>query len=91
MMELNFLIVKKTFIKMIETTKNLYFSLTFLIFHNQIWQKVRVLQKALLPNKNDYGRISSGRIIPFGDSQDIISFHCFIVAWVINCMQVYCE
>ena len=26
-------------------------------------------------NKNDYGRISSGHIIPFGGSQDIISFH----------------
>ena len=25
-------------------------------------------------NKNDYGQISSGHIIPFGDSQDIISF-----------------
>ena len=24
-------------------------------------------------------QISSGHIIPFGDSQDIISFHCFIV------------
>ena len=30
-------------------------------------------------NKNDYGRISSGHIIPFGNSQDIISFLCFIV------------
>ena len=29
----------------------------------------------LVKNKNDYGRISSGHIIPFGDSQDIISFH----------------
>ena len=29
-------------------------------------------------NKNDYGQISSGHIIPFGDSQDIILFH-FIV------------
>ena len=34
-------------------------------------------------NKNDYGRISSAHIIPFGDSQDIISFHRFIVTWVI--------
>ena len=33
----------------------------------------------LFKNKNDYGRIRSGHIIPFGDSQDIISFHCFIV------------
>ena len=30
-------------------------------------------------NKNNYCRISSGHIIPFGDSQDIIPFHCFIV------------
>ena len=37
----------------------------------------------MLLNKNDYGRISSGHIILFGDSQDIISFHCFIVTWVI--------
>ena len=29
-------------------------------------------------NKNDYGRISSGHIIPFGDSQDIISFHLIV-------------
>ena len=32
-----------------------------------------------IKNKNDYGRISSGHIIPLGDSQDIISFH-FIVS-----------
>ena len=34
-------------------------------------------------NKNDYSRTSSGHIISFGDSQCIISFHCFIVTWVI--------
>ena len=27
-------------------------------------------------NKNNYVRISSGHIIPFGDMQDIISIHC---------------
>ena len=32
----------------------------------------------LLYNKNDYGRISSGHIIPFGNSQDIISFHLIV-------------
>ena len=37
----------------------------------------------MLANKDDYGRISSGHIISFGNSQDIISFHCFIVTWVI--------
>ena len=34
-------------------------------------------------NKNNYSWISSDHIIAFGDSQDIISFHCFIVSWVI--------
>ena len=41
------------------------------------------LRKGMCKNKNDYGWISLGRIISFGESQDIISFHCFIVTWVI--------
>ena len=35
----------------------------------------KILKGNFIKNKNDYGRISSGHIIPFGDSQDIISFH----------------
>ena len=30
------------------------------------------------PKKNDYGRISSGHITPFGNSQDIILFHLIV-------------
>ena len=37
-----------------------------------------------MENKNDYGRISLGRIIPLGNSQDFISFNCFIGTWVIQ-------
>ena len=35
--------------------------------------------KAKYVKKNDYCQKSSGHIIPFGDSQDIILFRCFIV------------
>ena len=45
--------------------------------HILIEHSYSTLKMGMFANKNDYGRISSGHITPFGDSQDKISlFHC---------------
>jgi len=48
-------------------------------YQNLFDKKFRYFKRQYNKNKNDYSRISSGHIIPFGDSQDIISFHFMVL------------
>ena len=49
---------------------------------NEVWEVYTTKEREGFKqscNKNDYRRISSGHIIHFGDSQDIILFYCIVL------------